>query len=536
MASKRPTQREVLRNLDNDNFLLRERLAELELALENQGWTRLYDLTKWEFSREFLTRIVAFARLMFLKNPMIKRLVEVQKLYVWALGNEIKTKHPIVKKVIEAFLHDDKNREVLGSLRARAKLEEELQVTGNLFFAFFVNRSTGQVRIRTIDVDQITEIKTNPEDAIEPWYYRRAYNDAKGNQVIVWYPDWHWEPKVKPKEIDGQPIQWDVPVYHVKVGGLSRMAFGVPEVYSALDWALAYKTFLENWSTIMSAYARLAMQISGLKGSKGVAAAKSKMGTAVTSTTSIGETNPPNTTAAWFMTTPGVDVKAIKTAGATTSAEEGRPLRLMVAAGGGLPDTFLGDADVGNFATSQTLDRPTELKMVDRQKLWTDVLADILAFVIQWSVRAPEGELRQAGATFQRVWDELDGSYEYTIEMPNNTDAAGGDVGKPISTVIEITFPSILDRNISERVRACVGAFTLLGNQPTDIIWDKRLVARFLLEALGEPNVDQILDHLYPPDKPVPKFEPVDYNAKSNPLNPDAAIPDVSKKPKGKEK
>jgi hypothetical protein len=60
----------------------------------------------------------------------------------------------------------------------------------------------------------------------------------------------------------------------------------------------------------------------------------------------------------------------------------------MVAAATGMPEFFFGDANVGNHATAKTLDRPTELKFLDRQTLWADIHQDILQYVIDQSALA----------------------------------------------------------------------------------------------------------------------------------------------------
>ena len=70
--------------------VLSERLAELELALEDVGWVRLGMEGEREFSREGLDRIMQIARYSYLKNPLINRGVEVQRLYVFGQGVNIR--------------------------------------------------------------------------------------------------------------------------------------------------------------------------------------------------------------------------------------------------------------------------------------------------------------------------------------------------------------------------------------------------------------------------------------------------------------
>lgn len=364
---------------------IQENLSLLQLRTDELGWMRVNGtgMENWQVDREFLRRMISFARLMSIQNPMIKRAVELQQLYVWALGAEFTSEHADIHEWVLNFLADSKNKVEL-SLPQLVEKEATLMRSGNLFWMFFINKNTGAVRVRTIPVDQIEDIYLNPIDAKEPIYYKRVYS-INNEQRVVWHPDFRYMP-LKGKRIDPtngsdtETVDLNHPIFHIKTGSLEETKFGFPEVFSALPWASAYKSFLENWSTMMEAYARFAMQMSGMTNTQ-QAAAKSKLGTSM-SRGAIGESNPPPNIASFLAMSPGVEVKAVKTAGATTPAEDGRPLALMIAAGLGFPITFFGDADVGNLATAQTLDRPTELKMVYRQSLWGSWLGDILDFAL----------------------------------------------------------------------------------------------------------------------------------------------------------
>lgn len=456
----------------NDNLLLlTERLAELELGLEDAGWTRMVADSEREFSRDGLRRIIAQSRLFFLKSPVINRGVNVQAAYVFGQGVNIEAEDDAVNETIQTFLDDPANQTELTSHQARLLKEVDLQVLGNLFFVFFTNRATGQVTVRSINVDEISDIITDPEDARSPWYYHRVWMENRfdpnmggyGSAIrAAYYPDWRYQPSGRPASLGGVPVMWDNPVCHVKVGGLSDMRFGVPETYQSLDWARAYKEFLEDRATIARALSRFAWRLTTPGGAKGVAAAKAKLGTTIS--TSSSETNPPPVTGAAFVGGQGGAVlDPIRVSGATISPEEGRRYLLMAAMGMGLPETFFGDVNVGTLATAKSLDRPTELKFRDRQQLWADVLHDILQFVVEQSQRAPRG-------------------------LPQGVDAH-----------IDISFPDILERDIEARVRAIVSAATL-DDKATAGTMDDRTLARLLLQALGLDDVDELLDKVAPAD------------------------------------
>jgi hypothetical protein len=277
---------------------------------------------------------------------------------------------------------------------------------------------------------------------------------------------------------------WDSPVYHVRVGGLSTMRFGVPETYSGLDWARAYKEFLEDWATIVRAYSRFAFQLTTKGGKKGIAQVRTKLGTTLGTDTGV-DTNPPPIAGSTFVAGEGTSITPIRTAGATTSADDGRRMLLMVAAATGLPESFFGDVSVGTLATAKSLDRPTELKFKDRQTLWADVHVDLLQYVIDKAATAPLGKLRGA-----YVWNEERDEQQVVLENDPDT-------GEPIDRHIDIDFPSILEHDRKEEIGAIISAATLDGKQLAGTM-DLKTVSRMLLTVLGQDDVDELLDEFFP--------------------------------------
>jgi len=60
---------------------------------------------------------------------------------------------------------------------------------------------------------------------------------------------------------------------------------------------------------------------------------------------------------------------------------------------------------------------------------------------------------------------------------------------------IDISFPSILEQDVAKSVGAIVSAVTLDGSTDAGVL-DKRNLRRLLLTALGEDDVDELLDQL----------------------------------------
>lgn len=483
--TKRPTVKhlqEQLQQQANNLELYQERIADLELALEDIGWQRLTWQTDQEFSVDGLRRIRYLARLFFLKNPLVKRAVTVQSHYVFGQGVSIASPEPVVNEVIQRFLSDAKNQAELTTHQARIMKEQELALLGDVFFVLFPSRTTGRVLIRTIPPDEVDDIICNPEDAKEPWFYRRRWQatrfDPSGNPIrssqTAYYPDWRYTPSFKPRNIGQHPVRWESPVYHVKVGGLSDMKFGVSEVYAAIDWARAYKEFLEDWATLTRAYSRWAHKITTKGGSRGIAAAKSKLNTTFGNSGTGTETNPPPLVGSTFLQGEGTNLETMRIGGANVSAEDGRRIMLMVMSAVGLPETFFGDASVGTLATAKSLDRPTELKMVDRRTLWSDVFKNLVSFALYWAARAPGGRL--AGQVM--IEEEEDGTPRLTFQ------------GEPIQ--IDVDYPPLLEHDVDEQVGAI--------SQAAPNIPDARLIAKMLLTALGQDDIDSLLDEMFNED------------------------------------
>jgi len=483
---------------------LLERIDALEYALDTPEWRRLTQSADQEFTRAGLRNLTELARVMRLKNPLIKRGVEIKKLYVWGQGWTVKASDKRIQEVIDAFLYDPKNDDVIGSHEARMQLEVDLETDGNLFFCFFVNRATGRVRVRTINFDEIEDVIRNPDDAKEPWFYKRLWTEQRFNpdngsiemvQRTAYYPDWRYMPVAQtPNAINGYPVFWDKPIYHIKVGGYSNWKFGLSEFYDAIDWAAAYKNFLEDWAAIVRAYRRFAFQLTTSGNNKVVTAAKSRL------TTTLQAAATDETKAkvgGMFVAGEGYDLAPIRTSGATVSAEDGRRLLLMVAASFGLSETFFGDADIGSLATAKSLDRPTELMMEDRQTLWRDVFLNIFAFVMRWAVKAPSGALRSLGAIRDKIED---GQHNETVEWAETDD------GKFVDDV-SVEFPPLLQHDVPQMVTAIVQAATLgAGGQLAGTI-DLPTLSRVLLTLLGVADADEIVERLFPngevPEEPA---------------------------------
>jgi hypothetical protein len=492
---------EQLRQEQETNLLLVEQIAELEGALQEDGWNQLSGDGATEFSRDGLRRITALCRLTAVANPLVKRGVALRIGYVWGLGVSINARAKgddatqDVNAVVQAFTDDPSNLASWMGSQAREERERSVATDGNVFVACFTSPLTGRVQVRTLPWDEITDVVTNPEDRDEPWFYKREWTSrdldpftgrVDTQRHVVYYPSLDIAGgiptgpgrrlRAKPKQIsmhdgdEGDPVQWDAPVLHVKVNALDGWKFGLPDVYAALPWSRAYKDFLEDWAKLVKSLSRFAWRLT-TKGSK-----VSRVAARVKQAVSVNErTRDPNDVGAAVVSDPAQQLEAIPKTGATIDSESGRPLAAMVAAALGVPVTMLlGDpGTVGARATAETLDRPTELEMNLRRELWTEVERRILDYVLDQAVKAPQGPLK---GTITR--DEV-GREVVTL--------TGDKDGK--QRTVDVAWPPLSDTPIDLLVKAITDA-DATGKLPPLV------VVRLLAEALGLDDVDEIIEQM----------------------------------------
>jgi hypothetical protein len=544
----------------NTRGYLEESIAELETQLQEQGWIQLFgsNIGK-ELSKSALDTLYDLARLYWLKNPLIRREVEVQALYVFGQGMEVKAQNDSVDVVVQRFLKDQKNQSSLTSHQAWIQNERELKLSGNLFVALITDPNIGRVTARCIPLYEIVDIITNPEDRNDPWYYKRAYMQATldpatgmvvTKQEEVYHPDWRYTPAKGEmyQTIGSKEVLWEQPVYHLKTNCLGDMKFGVPEVYSELDWAKAYKRFLENWSKLVEAYARFAFSLTSRGGKQAISAAKQKIqgaiGTQSDLTSDSSDKGRP--TASIAAMTEGMKLETIRTQGATTSADDARRLMLMISSGSGIPEQILtGDPSTGNLATAKAMERPLELQFRNRQQLWIDTWNHILQYVVIAAAKAPNYK----GLDTIEYEDPVTGEIQYFLKSTEGTGNGGmeeqegskvSSIGEPI--VIDVTFPPLLEHDVLSTVQAIKLAATLDG-QPLAGTMDLETVSREMMQAIQVDGYDEMVDEMFPEGSEKQMQTPfhaqqqqqaadaaqlqADIQAKvaqANALNPDAAI------------
>lgn len=467
------------------NTVLESKLLQLELDLAADGFERIGFHTNQLLSRNSVEKASERARKFYILDPNIKRAVNVKGLYTFSQGVNVSAVEDEVTSVIKGFTKE--NSRELFSNKSYIQKDLELCLDGNIFWVFFTDPRSGKVTVRTVALGQVTEIITNPEDFKEVWFYKKA-----GVNETVLHPDKDYNPRERPSKIDGFEVKWEQPIKHTKAGSFSDSLWGFSEIFPALDWAKAYKEFLEDWATIVRSYARLAWKVKTTGGAAGVAKTKQRLNTTFGTANNFGvDTNPPPLVGSVAVLSEKQDMTPIKTAGATTSAEDARRLLLMVASAAGIGENFFGDTKSGNLATAKSLEDPFLRMIKARQSFWADELKDIFSYVIFKSVEAPDGALSSFGSITGK--ETADGKENRNLRVTFSVTSEKTE--ELFTDKVSVDFPPVLEKDIGASVGAVVTAATLDGKPLAGTIPTED-VSRMLLNALGAENVEEMLEKL----------------------------------------
>lgn len=359
--------------------ILREATAsvEQELALEDEGWVRLggnrYDVIT---ASERVSNIKK-SRTYYAKDPMARQAVRLWTDYTFGSGMTWDCEDEGAKKALEGFWDNKANRSLL-SARGQRKSSDKLLVDGEIFFAIFLG-ANGESTIRTIDPLEITEIITDIDDIDKVLYYKREWVDSQSVPHTTIYRSTSNIKNEAGKDSSGATVQQtdDALVYHMSYNTITQR--GNPLLLPALDWIKQYRRFMASRIAIMLALARFAWRSKIKGGQAAVDAIKNKTHEEIPNAGSI------------LVENLGVDTTPIKTeSGATSAYQDGRQIKLQIAAAVGIPEQYFGDISIGNLATAKTVELPMMKMFQSYQAIWNDAYQDIDEVILEHNQVSPD--------------------------------------------------------------------------------------------------------------------------------------------------
>lgn len=507
--------------------------GDIELALQNVEWRREISMSWLEFSRWGIQQIILISRLYYIKNPLIRRAIDVCAVYVFGRGVEVTSTDPKANEVLKEFF--ERNKKVLGPA-ALFKLQRRKYYDGNLYFLFFADATvTGQVDVRTIDATEISEIITDPDDYDKTILFKRQWediafdiSDGSSRRVVreAYYPALGYEPADKPKTIGVLPVNWDTPIMHRKCGEVGKWKMGCPRAYPALDWAKVSRQYLEACLTLAKSHAQIAWTFSTKGGQGAIANMKQQLESTVNANgNGIWEQNPTPVNASIAGMGTGTELNMVASRGKGLDPTEVKEFRNMVGMCFGIPPTWLGDMETANLSTATTLDRPTELGFRAEQIEWEEDLITVSRFVLKVSAGASSGKLREMADNakkFGTVFCITEGRKKLLADGRLVYDEAAKPAADEIQ--VRVTFPAIREGDLPSIVLAITNAMTLQNKGGQIVGMDEKVGVRLLYEAFGVEDAEDILEEQYPTEASGDKASP-DYESAYDPSRTKAPLP-----------
>lgn len=317
-----------------------ERVREASLfAGEDRGWRTLTDTPRDQPYHALLETLADSAEA-YRQNPLAHRVVELTTDHVLGRGARLRSADPGVQAYLDAWWTHPRNR-----MAARQfELCAELALAGELFIVFHRNPYDGMCYPRPIPASAIDRIETDPEDIERPLRYHQIGDSAA--------PDGRW---------------WGADeVRHYAINRLVGATRGQGDLVPLLPWLRRYKDWLTD-RVLINRYKGAFLwdvQITGadrrtILARQAELAAPPRPGSIVVH----------NEGEQWRAVQPAID--------AAGAEADGRAMRLMIAAGAGLPLHFLAEAEGSNRATAVEMGGPTLRHFERRQQYVGWILADL---------------------------------------------------------------------------------------------------------------------------------------------------------------
>ena len=353
--------------------LLKEAIASVEdeLEIEDVGWNRL-GVSGGIINESARINNLTQSRLYATKDPLAKQAIRLWTDYTFGTGITQTAKDDKTQEIIDGFWKSDKNKCYLSPIGQR-KMSDKLLIDGEVFIALFLDKK-GTGALRCFNPLEISEIVSDPDDFDSVMYYLRSWSNAQGKPISKYYRSVNNIVDKSTENAAGTLVsateEDDALIYHVTYNTIEQR--GNPLLLPALDWIKQYRRFLASRVAIMLALARFAWKVKVKGGAGAVSSVKSTFNEQEVPAGSIQLENM------------GSEMQPIRTdSNATNAYQDGRMLKLQIAAAVGIPEQYFGDISIGNLATAKTVELPMMKMFQSYQAVWGCVYDDINNIVLE---------------------------------------------------------------------------------------------------------------------------------------------------------
>lgn len=427
---------------------------------------------------------VAESRRLYRRTPLGSRLVGIWTDFGFGLNVEITPRGEEAERVWSEFWADRRNRPMLKS-RDLHVLSDAVLTDGELFFVAYADKTTGKTTIRRRPSEEWSEIVSDPDDESVPLFYKRRWTDANSGSLReedLYYRDWlfdegngnvpsllddepndEWMP-ADDERADRQDPDTDVVVLHA-ARNEDDNGRGWPMLYPGAFWIRAYRKTTLDLMSVTEANAQYSRQHEVSGGSRAVNQLRDFLQSAWTDVDADEETNPPPSAGSAYITN---EQERLNEVPLNRAVSEGKNIMdvLIGQAGlaGGLYPHWLGRGEAFRLATASSMETPVLRQFTRYQNWWADVWRDMAQMVL-WFAQEYGGA----------VYVDEDGLPIDAFEVP-----------------VDVSTDAVIEQDLADFSQA----LTLLAPYARD----SKTLSRLALQALNVPEMQEILDKLYPPE------------------------------------
>jgi hypothetical protein len=307
-------------------------------------------------------------------NPLAFTIVETITNFTLGRGVLVSAANKRVQRVLETFWRDADNH-----METRIySLCTELSVYGEQFVRFFVNPIDGRVKIAQIDPSTIDEIVSDPENVEQPLRFHQrpvgTGREAGGPSPALGRLEAGGTGDI---QTEGRWFEAGSEVVQFCINKVSNAKRGRSDLATLLPWLRRYKDWLTD-RVRLNKYKTAFLWDVTLQGADAKTIDRKRMEYAIP--LEPGTIVIHNESERWAAVKPEINASDVEA--------DGRALRLMIAAGCGMPEHYLADGGNANRATAAEMNLPTLLKFERRQQVMEHVLRVLLDRVILEAKRA----------------------------------------------------------------------------------------------------------------------------------------------------
>ncbi len=245
------------------------------------------------------------------------------------------------------------------------KLCSELSRSGELFLVLSRNPIDGMSYLREVPAILVDQIETDADDLEQEYRYHQLTNDTEGR----WWPG-------------RQAVDADQVMLHYTINKPVGETRGMSDLAQVLTWLKRYDLWLEDRVRINRYKGAYLWHVRIANALPGQLEAKRAQYSRVPQSGSIIVTDGSEE---WQAITPNIQADDVEA--------DGKAIRLMIAAGAGVPLHFLAEGESATRATAREMGAPTYRHYAHRRQQFCDLLLDLCTWVVRRAQVRGRGEV-----------------------------------------------------------------------------------------------------------------------------------------------